>query len=73
VVNVPDPLLHRKSDSAVNVTRDLCIYSQKLWPLDHRGCQAQWTPFLTKCFPENLVAKGNETGTYVSVDINSDH
>ena len=34
---VPDPLLIRKSGSAGNRTRDLCIYSQKLWPLDHRG------------------------------------
>ena len=33
---VPDPLL-RKSGSAGNRTRDLCICSQKLWPLDHRG------------------------------------
>ena len=34
---VPDPLLHRKSGSAGNRTRDLCICSQKLCPLDHRG------------------------------------
>ena len=34
---VPDPLLLRKSGSAGNRTRDLCICSQKLWPLDHRG------------------------------------
>ena len=34
---VPDLLLLRKSGSAVNRTRDLCICSQKLWPLDHRG------------------------------------
>ena len=34
---VPDPLLLRKSGSAENRTRDLCICSQKLWPLDHRG------------------------------------
>ena len=27
----------RKSGSAGNRTRDLCICSQKLWPLDHRG------------------------------------
>ena len=36
---VPDPLLLRKSGSAGNRTRDLCICSQKLWPLDHRGGQ----------------------------------
>jgi hypothetical protein len=30
---VPDPLLLRKSGSAGNRTRDLCICSQKLWPL----------------------------------------
>jgi hypothetical protein len=34
---VPDPLLLRKSGSAGDRTRDLCIRSQKLWPLDHRG------------------------------------
>ena len=34
---VPNPLLLRKSGSAGNRTRDLCICSQKLWPLDHRG------------------------------------
>ena len=33
---VPDPLLLRKSGSAGNRTRDLCICSQTLWPLDHR-------------------------------------
>jgi hypothetical protein len=36
---VPDPLLLRKSGSAGDRTRDLCICSQKLWPLDHRGGQ----------------------------------
>ena len=34
---VPDPLLLRKSGSAGDRTRDLCICSQKLWPPDHRG------------------------------------
>jgi len=34
---VPDPMPLRKSGSAGNRTRDLCICSQKLWPLDHRG------------------------------------
>jgi hypothetical protein len=34
---VPDPLLLRKSGSAVNRTRDLRVSSQELWPLDHRG------------------------------------
>jgi hypothetical protein len=34
---VPDPLFHRKSGSAGNRTRNLCISSQELWPLDHRG------------------------------------
>jgi hypothetical protein len=33
---VPDPLLLRKSGSAGNRTRDLCVFSQELWPLDHR-------------------------------------
>jgi hypothetical protein len=35
---VPDPLLLRKSGSAGNRTRDLCICSQKLWSLGHRLC-----------------------------------
>jgi hypothetical protein len=34
---VPDPLLLRKSGSTGNRNRDLCICSQTLWPLDHRG------------------------------------
>ena len=34
---VPDPLPLRKSGSARNRTRDLCICSQKPWPLDHIG------------------------------------
>jgi hypothetical protein len=34
---VPDPLLLRKSLSAVNRTRNLWICSHELWPLDHRG------------------------------------
>jgi hypothetical protein len=34
---VPDTLLLRKSGSSGNRTRDLCICSQKLGPLDHRG------------------------------------
>jgi hypothetical protein len=34
---IPDPLPLRKSGSAGNRTQDLCICSQKLWPLDHRG------------------------------------
>ena len=37
---VPDPLLLRKSGSAGNRTRDLCICSQKLWPLD--GDSENW-------------------------------
>ena len=42
---VPDPLPLRKSGSAGNRTRDLCICSQKPWPLDHRGGQGLncWT------------------------------
>jgi hypothetical protein len=40
---VPDPLLLRKSGSARNRTRDLCICSQKLWPLDHRGSHYELT------------------------------
>ena len=39
---VPDPLLLRKSGSAGDRTRDLCICSQKLWPLDHRGGSVQY-------------------------------
>jgi hypothetical protein len=36
---VPDSLILRKSSSAGNGTRDLWIFSQKLWPLDDRGGQ----------------------------------
>jgi hypothetical protein len=36
VDRVPDPLLFF-SGSAGNRTRDPCICSQELWPLDHRG------------------------------------
>jgi hypothetical protein len=40
---VPDPLLHRKSGSAGNRTRDLWICSQELWLLDHRrGLEMVW-------------------------------
>jgi hypothetical protein len=34
---VPDPLLLRKSGSAGNLTRNLWICSQELWPIHHRG------------------------------------
>jgi hypothetical protein len=34
---VPDPLFLRKSGSARNQTRPLWVFSQELWPLDHRG------------------------------------
>jgi hypothetical protein len=34
---VPDPLLLRKCGSATNRTRDLCVSSQELRLLDHRG------------------------------------
>jgi hypothetical protein len=37
VDSVPEPLLHRKSGSARNRTRDIYICSQEHWPLDHRG------------------------------------
>jgi hypothetical protein len=40
---VPDTLLVRKSSSAGNRTRDLCICSQKLWPLDQRGGREEHT------------------------------
>jgi len=43
---VPDPLKLRKSGSAGDRTRDLCISSQKLWLLDHRG--GQWHNILLK-------------------------
>jgi hypothetical protein len=37
VDTVPDPLPYGKSGSARNLTRDLCICSQELWPVGHRG------------------------------------
>jgi hypothetical protein len=39
---VPDPLLLRKSGSARNRTRDVCVWSQKLWPLDHTWYTMIW-------------------------------
>jgi hypothetical protein len=36
-----DPLLLRKSGSVGNRSRDLWIYRQELWPLDHRGGRHQ--------------------------------
>jgi hypothetical protein len=37
VDSVPDPLLIWKSGGAGNGTREPCICSQELWPLDHRA------------------------------------
>jgi hypothetical protein len=34
---VPDPLLLRKFSSARNRTRNLWVFSQEVWPLNHRG------------------------------------
>ena len=53
---VPDPLLLRKSGSAGNRTRDLCICSQKLCPLDHRGGQKK----ITFYFVEEGPGRGSE-------------
>ena len=50
---VPDPLLLRKSGSAGDRTRDLCICSQKLWPLDHRGGPSLTSLFL--CFQNHFI------------------
>jgi hypothetical protein len=44
VDSVPDPPRLRKFGSAGNRTRNLWISSQKLWALDHRGCQRSNTP-----------------------------
>jgi hypothetical protein len=35
--------------------------------------EAEWTPFQTHCYSENVVAPGIESGTSGSVDRNSDH
>jgi hypothetical protein len=35
--------------------------------------KAEWTPFQTQCYSENLVAPGIEPGTSVSAARNSDH
>jgi hypothetical protein len=40
---VPDPRLLRKPGNAGNRTRDLLIFSQELWPLDHRGGRRTYT------------------------------
>jgi hypothetical protein len=55
--------------------------SAKLVPTfaDREGCrvvsaaEAEWTPFQTNYFSENLVAPGIEPGTSRSVARNSDH
>ena len=55
---VPDPLLLRKSGRAGNRTRDLCICSQKLWPLvfiiSWRWFHEEeffWTLYQVSCVP----------------------
>jgi hypothetical protein len=44
--SIPDQLLLRESGTACNRTRDLWVYSQDLWLLDHRGgssnCNSNW-------------------------------
>jgi hypothetical protein len=35
--------------------------------------EAEWTPFQTLCYSENLVAPGIEPGTSMSAARNSDH
>jgi hypothetical protein len=35
--------------------------------------RAEWTPFQTHCYSENLVVSGNESGTSGSAARNSDH
>jgi hypothetical protein len=39
----------------------------------HYPYEAEWTPFQTHYFSENLVAPGMEAGTSESVARNSDH
>jgi len=51
---VPDPLPLRKSGSAGNLTRDLCICSQKPWPLDHRGSLIFTWTMLNLCLTRYL-------------------
>jgi hypothetical protein len=53
---VPDPLLHRKSGSTENRTRDLWTCNQKLWPLDHRGGQVI---FMFNFLPNSLCSWNN--------------
>jgi hypothetical protein len=52
---VPDPLLLRKSGSAGNGTRDLCICSQELWTRDHRSFQARTYLFIIFGYLLDLV------------------
>jgi hypothetical protein len=51
---VPDPLLLRTSGSAENVTRDIWICRQELWPLDHRGGLPHQLSF-TFSYPNVLI------------------
>jgi hypothetical protein len=51
---VPDPLLLRKSGSVGNRTRDLCVSSQELWPLEHRGGALRIEQFHKTGYDRNL-------------------
>ena len=62
---VPDPLLLRKSGSAGDRTRDLCICSQKLRPLDHRGCRR----YLYVPIHHNLYTLKNFTNSNIKQDV----
>jgi hypothetical protein len=51
-------------------TRAATISSKQLFNCTHK---AEWTPFQTHYFSENLIALGIESGTLGSAARNSDH
>ena len=65
---VPDPLLLRKSGSAGNRTRDLCICSQKLLPLDHRGGRQQKNDLLHSSGTRKAF-RGPKRGRFGEIEI----
>jgi hypothetical protein len=59
---VPDPLLLRKSGSAVNRTWDIWICSQELWPLDHRKNERFTDVLYSKWAQQKKICRWTSTG-----------
>jgi hypothetical protein len=63
VAEPPRPLISVFEIGAATFLSKLLIYPH----------EAEWTPFQTHCYSENLVAPAIESGTSVSAARNSDH